>query len=528
MHYNYPVEWEKRCFDFGCSHCFSRLIRPHRPPPLSRRLRRGVNRAMSFFTDAHGVVVSGQNVTMTAYSCSQAADRGFDILCQNTTPAALYGSSASAKGDGCLHGARLDVQDYIFKWLDNPESEAVMWMHGPAGIGKTAIAKTVANLCAERGQLLSAFFFLRSDEGRNSMKHLVPSLAYAMVQQISHTRNIVCTSTANNPLIFSAPLERQIGAIIIPAFSNAFSPLGDSPPDPMLIVIDGLDECIDLGAQQLIIRSFVSLFATTTTVIGAKILIVSRPESHIVSTFSVVDIAQHVRQLRLDEWDTIADIEIFLRAELEEVRQTHPLKSYLDAGWPQDTSLKKLLHRSLESFIYSTLAIRYIASHSRHPQKSLNNLLALDSDCAYEAHAELDLLYCHILQSLDEKTRNTVRKILCLYTYLSIDDIETVGSLLGETTFAVELAVRRMSSVIYFEEPWNIFSYYHTSFRDYLLDKQRSGVLYLYSPDIANTVANSLSTIWIHPTTMDDYKLMRGSASVLPTISLRQICICIS
>ncbi|KAF5326859.1 hypothetical protein D9619_005145 [Psilocybe cf. subviscida] len=428
---------------------------------------------------------------------SQTLQRGFEILCQNTTPAALYGSSPSAKDPGCLHGTRVDIQDYIVKWLGDLESEVAMWMYGSAGVGKTAIAQTVAKSCADRWQLSSAFFFFRSDDGRNSVKHLVATLAFEIQQQMPHTREAVCTPTATNPLIFSTSLERQIKTIILPALSQPFPSMGDTPSAPMLLIIDGLDECKDTGMQQSIIRLFVSSLAATTTAIRHKILIVSRPESQIVSTFSSVDIARHVHHLRLDDWKSIADIKIYLRAELKEVRQTHPLRSYLNAEWPSDNWFNRLLDKSFGSFAYASSAIRYISSHDRNPDSSLHNLVGLTPDRASKAHAELDSLYRHILESLDEKTCYTVRMILCLYEYLGTNDVATLSSLLGKEKSIIELAIIKVSSVIQFEK--HRISYYHTSFNDFLQDQERSGALYLYTPDVATKVAKAISKLWMHP-----------------------------
>ncbi|KAF5317795.1 hypothetical protein D9619_012659 [Psilocybe cf. subviscida] len=499
----------------------------YQPPSSCRFLPLALVKTMSFFTNARNVAVSGHNVTMTVCSGSQAADRGFDILCQNATPAALYGSNSydTAKDPGCLHGTRLGIQDHIFKWLNSPEGEIAMWMYGPAGIGKTAIAHTISKLCAERGQLSSAFFFFRSDEGRNSTKHLVPTLAFEMLQQMPHTRDVVCIPTANNPLIFCAPLERQIKTIILPALFTLFpsTQATSGPYNSMLLIIDGLDECMDIGMQQLIVRLFISLLAATTTATRHKILIVSRPESHIVSTFSRVEIARHVHHLCLDKWNSIADISIFLRAELEEIKRTHPLKSYLGPRWPSDDALRKLLHKSFESFAYASSAIRYISSHDRHPDTSLSSLLSLSPDCAYEAHAELDLLYRHILESLDEMTRHIVLKILSLHSCTPFLSIQVIASILHEETSVVELAVVKMSSVIRLGRPLHQhsdyvgFSYYHTSFRDFLLDEKRSAGLYLYSSKArATTVAAAIiSRMWAPPLVDRDYSVLTSIESLL-------------
>ncbi|KAF5319425.1 hypothetical protein D9619_008795 [Psilocybe cf. subviscida] len=169
-----------------------------------------------------------------------------------------------------------------------------------------------------------------------------------------------------------------------------------------------------------------------------------------------------------------------------------------------------LLSKSSESFAYASAAIRYISSHDRHPDTSLNNLLVLSPDCAYEAYAELDLLYHHILESIDPRTRYIVLKILCLYCSRFMGYIHWIGILFGEKTSTLELALVKMSSVIQFEWQSGRFPIYHTSFGDFLRDKVCSGGLYVYSSDVATPVAAALmSRIWVPPVifSQDDHLL---------------------
>lgn len=437
--------------------------------------------------------------------------QGFEIIYRNTTRSALDGSTASdpAKDLGCLHGTRLGVRDYIVNWLNSPDGKVAMWMYGPAGIGKTAIAQMIAQLCEEQQRLSSTFFFFRSDKGRNSTENLVMTLTYGLLQQMPHTHDLVCTTVGKDPLISSAPLERQIKTIILPALSTPLPLVQITERRTMLLIVDGLDECVDPRTQISVIRLFVSSLAITSTAIRHKILIVSRPESQIVSAFDANDIAPHVHHLSLDEWKSIADIAIYLRAKLEAVKQTHPLKSHLAARWPSELSFKRLLNKSFESFAYATSAIRYISSHDRHPDISLNNLLCLAPPQACEAYAELDLLYRHVLASLDAKTLHIVLKVLCMLSFLNVSKVDMICRIIGEETFSVELALIKMTSVIRLKK--QKVSYYHTSFSEFLQAKERSGDLYLYSPRVGTAVAEALiSRFWNHPATFggDDHNLI--------------------
>ena len=51
-----------------------------------------------------------------------------------------------------------------------------MWLHGPAGGGKTAIGRTIAKWCEEEGILLGEFFFSRADGTGAKLASLAPTL----------------------------------------------------------------------------------------------------------------------------------------------------------------------------------------------------------------------------------------------------------------------------------------------------------------------------------------------------------------
>ncbi|KAF5313182.1 hypothetical protein D9619_003287 [Psilocybe cf. subviscida] len=433
-------------------------------------------------------------------SQSRTFERGFKLLCDNTAPSARYGSGQSFAGPQCHPGTRIAVQDYIFRWLDDEHGQIAMWMNGPVGIGKSAIAQTVAHLAAERGQLSSAFFFFRSDNTRNTMTYLVPTLAYEMTQQLPHTLDPVCQTIGANPLIFSSPLERQIRDTLL----RPLCPPSESfPRRRMLIIIDGLDECLDTNTQQVIIRSFIStLLSAATEMIPHKILIVSRPESHIASAFSTASIFPDVKHLALDSWDTQDDIGVFLRAKLDEIQRTHPLRHYLPEIWPDYDSFRSLRKKSVGSFAYASLSIRYLASHNDNPERALQELLVLRPNRTAAAFADLDTLYRHILLNLEPELRFTVQKVLCLYVYSSEGRLESLAACLSEEKSVVETALIRVSSLIqiYNSGGRQQIKLHHSSFGEFLRDKVRSGNLYVFSPKVASAVATALSKLWLHPT----------------------------
>ena len=65
------------------------------------------------------------------------------------------------------------------KWEEDLKA-FIMWVYGPAGAGKSAIAHTIAEMCEET-ILLASFFFSRNDPSRNTVKPLIATIAYQII-----------------------------------------------------------------------------------------------------------------------------------------------------------------------------------------------------------------------------------------------------------------------------------------------------------------------------------------------------------
>lgn len=73
--------------------------------------------------------------------------RGIDRLFKNVAPGAFHDSGERFDQPKCHPNTRVAVIQDILDWLDDLESpKLVMWVHGAAGAGKSAIAQTIAQI----------------------------------------------------------------------------------------------------------------------------------------------------------------------------------------------------------------------------------------------------------------------------------------------------------------------------------------------------------------------------------------------
>jgi replication-associated recombination protein RarA len=94
----------------------------------------------------------------------------------------------------------------IMNWINdvtNPQSPRFMWMYGPAGSGKSAIAQTIAEICEREGITIASFFFSRTVAERNHERSLISTLAYQIYLAIPEIRDFIAQSRMI-PLSFHA------------------------------------------------------------------------------------------------------------------------------------------------------------------------------------------------------------------------------------------------------------------------------------------------------------------------------------
>lgn len=87
----------------------------------------------------------------------------------HSLPRAKYAGFDSERPDkpsSCFEGTRAGILGDIAEWIKKPDPsvERIFWLNGIAGVGKSTVARTVAQLAQEAGVLGGQFFFSRKSE----------------------------------------------------------------------------------------------------------------------------------------------------------------------------------------------------------------------------------------------------------------------------------------------------------------------------------------------------------------------------
>ena len=145
------------------------------------------------------------------------------------------------------------------EWVDGKESteSLIMWLHGGAGAGKSAIAQRIAERCHEANTLLASFFASnRADPRRMNANYIIPTIAYQIARAIPKAHTRITEEITRDPLIFTQSFEAQMVALVVqplqPLVEAGF--FADPTSSRRLVIIDGLDEISDRGDQAKIIQ----------------------------------------------------------------------------------------------------------------------------------------------------------------------------------------------------------------------------------------------------------------------------------
>ncbi|KAF8985582.1 hypothetical protein BDQ17DRAFT_1376661 [Cyathus striatus] len=417
---------------------------------------------MPSFEGAHGVRID--NLVQVEHQYHAGVNNGFNILQKHIVTSALHNSKESFDQPKCHPRTREKVQQEIVDWVrnDNNMDKKIKWIYGPAGAGKSAISRSVAEREDMKGILCRFFAFSRNSSTRNTVDPLVPTLAYQLATYIRETKKQISDTVEDDPQILSKSLEFQIQKLIVDPFENYLQKSNNDKARCM--IIDGLDECQDSKVQCNIIHSIVNNMSQSR--LALHFIIFSRPELEIRTTFKRMDVSNYCTVLELDEWfKPDQDIELYLREKFDEIKKTHDVSIF--SQWPKEWQIMKLVEKASGQFIYPSTVIKYIDDHRSDPVQQLERILDIDDSQTGNPYAEIDALYTFILKSA-QVTYEEVSPIL--FTMFSDAFLEEKG--LEFVLRFLRISIPRIRTLLK-------LTYFHASFTDFLSNKSRAGEFYI-------------------------------------------------
>ena len=212
----------------------------------------------------------------------------------NLDSLACTGQVGLIKGKKCLDGTRTEILSEILDWINNtdPTTPPILWLHGQAGRGKSAIAHTIALQAQNLGMLGSCFCFNRTRHHKGLHAKLIMTIARHLADYDLRLQQTLAEVIATHyTLRDTADIAQQWQKFILEPLSQLDGPLSRN----VVVVIDALDES---GAEATR-RDILHILASRDAQLPANVWIV-------LTSWPIMDIRQalldrqHVQTRSLD------------------------------------------------------------------------------------------------------------------------------------------------------------------------------------------------------------------------------------
>ncbi|KAM6491088.1 hypothetical protein JOM56_013327 [Amanita muscaria] len=458
------------------------------------------------FRDAHHFSIGGNAriVTIGQQHVNSHGNHGMDNLKEFVSFNALHDSSAQDPERCCHRGTRRNVLHKMGTWIDDLNApEHILWLHGPAGVGKSAIAQTISYSYGQ-DKIGASFFFFRSDPTRNDGNRLFPTLAWRLASSVPNVKDFIAFSLEDDPDLPRKVIEAQFNQLIAQPFLTIAGGESAAPTSIRVVIIDGLDECSDVKLQRRILKIIGSAVANTH--FPLRFVISSRPEAHIEDFFA--QFQYPTLQIDLANIDgAFRDIETYLTSEFARIAVEQELDHDV---WPGQVIMDALVSQSSGQFIYASTVMKYVGAENESAVAQLNVILGLKPSTGESPFSELDALYIEILQQ--QSDQNFLKDFLAvLVVRIALADMLPGGNfheddvmLLGLDKKQLHRKLRGMRSLLK-SKPF--IDVYHKSFLDFLDDSSRSGVYHVskhfanrrYMELLTNALVNAASRAMEQP-----------------------------
>ncbi|KAF8978028.1 hypothetical protein BDQ17DRAFT_1383359 [Cyathus striatus] len=270
-----------------------------------------------FFT---GVMLSIAQMNVKILGKLEGIDSKLDHMFMLSFP--LLGRSWS-KLDGCLEGTQMPLLSKIYEWGTSPSDDVpnIFLLLGTSknSSGKTAVSHTVANYFFECERLGATIFF--DTKASSSSENFFLSIIRELSEYHPEIRKkVMMGMKTSNVKLVNDPLDRQFHFLVSQVLKSL------TLVGPTLIIIDGLDKCVDRDILLKLLSNFPS---------NIRLLITSGPADDIKAAFPAGPCIRH-KMTSIEDDDMQRNLKFIRKTRVSlrriwssfEIHKRHKIYSY--------------------------------------------------------------------------------------------------------------------------------------------------------------------------------------------------------
>ncbi|KAF5243389.1 hypothetical protein FANTH_8211 [Fusarium anthophilum] len=392
-----------------------------------------------------------------------------------STHSARCDSEDVKKSPRCEPGTRARILELIQNWADQDSGLPLLWLIGPAGTGKSTLARSVIDSLEVKKRLVAGYMFKRGEQDRNDTNRLFSTLATQLADTVSLFRESLRNSLEglDKDAIDKSSLENQFEKLLWnPLESLEFT---EANHLPRIVIIDALDECERLENLTRILGLFSKLCTSST--LPLRVFITSRYAPEIVEAFEPLLQNKTVHTLELHRefsGDTALDIRNFLEARLADIKYKRRVQK---DPWPTIDELDRLVQLSTTPeplFIYAATLCRFVSDKNRGPIQQL--IMWLEQGSKSQLHQIYSPILDQAFSGFDEEEfRHKLRFLGTIVLLARPLSAKSLTLLLRTDLDEISWWVPRLYAVLHVpSELYQPIQLLHKSFSDFLTSDQDS------------------------------------------------------
>ncbi|KAJ7676897.1 hypothetical protein DFH06DRAFT_1466259 [Mycena polygramma] len=347
------------------------------------------------YSEPTTTIHNGTFIGEIVHNTVRHGESGITILHRGSAPEAFHDSPDSPDRPRCHAETRIEIHQKLLKWCLDLEwrhawgetsydtEPSVLWLHGPAGAGKSAIMRTLSQRLETAGRLGGAFFFKRGHATCGNAKVLFVTVALQLAVNSAQLKPRILRIVEETPTLVGRSISVQLRELLL-------RPCIGLEDSSWTIIIDGLDECEGHCVQQEILRM---VLHSTRQPTPLRFIIASRPEAHIREVLDEASSRGLHRSFNMES--CFDDVRRYLVAEFARIHCEHKTMANLPRPWPSEEVIDHLVHKSSGYFIYASTVIKFVDDRYFRPTQRLE-LVHRTRSSFDSPFGALDEIYTHI------------------------------------------------------------------------------------------------------------------------------------
>ncbi|KAK8924577.1 hypothetical protein VCV18_004998 [Metarhizium anisopliae] len=370
---------------------------------------------------------------------------------------ALHDSNAvSQHAPLCHEGTRKSILNKIARWTNDIDGETFFLLHGPAGTGKSTIARSIANQLVSETTMateLGASYFFNTP----SSKLFFPTIAARLMHSIPELKEHLWSSLEHCGWVSKAEIEgkdckQQMETLILNPIK--YLSAKSSEKWSRVIVVDALDKCE---------REHIATICTQLSRLhGLDSIFKDLEKKCIARSLSMLEYSS----------ETSVDIAKVLEANFAGIKK----RKNIEEDWPAPKDLHHLVELATKPsplFIYAAILCRSVdlvtisspVTRSRPWLDKVKNASNLDQQLDHMYEDALDGAMAGLHEHEKQLLEDVLRSILLFFTPLPS---KSLAALLGKNDRDVDYLLSNLHAVLDIQ-PGDPVKILHESFRDWLL-----------------------------------------------------------